>query len=127
VTTVYVLDGKRINSLDDFYAVVGEAMGCGGYFGRNLDAFADCLRGGFGTPEDGDFLVVWRDHEHSRDALGHAEVIRNLEHRIRTCHPSHRESIRERINEARSGRGETTFDWLVEIFKQQVPGQLRLE
>ncbi|WP_258050236.1 barstar family protein [Streptomyces finlayi] len=29
--------------------------GPGGYFGRNLDAFADCLSGGTGTPDDGDF------------------------------------------------------------------------
>jgi len=50
VTEVYVLDGERIHSLEDFWAVVGEAMGSGGYFGRNLDPFADCLRGGFGTP-----------------------------------------------------------------------------
>jgi RNAse (barnase) inhibitor barstar len=127
VTKVYVLNGKRINSLDDFYAVVGETMGCGGYFGRNLDAFADCLRGGFGTPEDGDFLVVWRDHRHSRDALSHPEVVRNLERWMRTCHPSHRESMRERIEEARAGRGETAFDWLLEIFENEIPGKLRLE
>ncbi|WP_370872141.1 barstar family protein [Spirilliplanes yamanashiensis] len=55
---------------------MGAAIGCGGYFGRNLDAFADCLRGGFGTPEDGDFTVVWRAHEHSRTALGYPETVR---------------------------------------------------
>lgn len=43
--------------------------GPGGCFGRNLDAFADCLTGGFGTPEDGDFTVEWRDHDVSRRAL----------------------------------------------------------
>jgi hypothetical protein len=102
-------------------------MGCGGYFGRNLDAFADCLRGGFGTPEDGDFLVIWRDHRHSREALGRAEAARNLAGWLQTCHPSHRQSMRERIAEARAGRGETAFGWLVEIFEQEVPGQLRLE
>jgi hypothetical protein len=62
-----------------------------------------------------------------RGALGHAEVVRNLDHQMLTCHPSHRESIRERINEARAGRDETTFDWLVEIFEEEVAGQLRLE
>ncbi|QOW01711.1 barstar family protein (plasmid) [Rhodococcus pyridinivorans] len=50
---VYFIDGRRIRSLEDFLSVVGEAVsGLGGYFGRNLDAFADCLTGGYGTPED---------------------------------------------------------------------------
>jgi hypothetical protein len=50
VTTTYVLDGSRITTLEDFWRVVGESIGDDGYFGRNLDAFADCLRGGYGTP-----------------------------------------------------------------------------
>ncbi|BAL85797.1 hypothetical protein AMIS_5770 [Actinoplanes missouriensis 431] len=127
VTEIYVLDGRRINSLDDFYAVVGETMGCGGYFGRNLDAFADCLRGGFGTPDDGDFRVVWRHHERSREALGHAEAARNMERWLLTCHPSHRESMRVRIEAARVGHGETAFGWLIEIFNEEIPGRLALE
>lgn len=50
---VYFIDGRRIRSLEDFLSVVGEAVsGLGGYFGRNLDAVADCLTGGYGTPED---------------------------------------------------------------------------
>ena len=50
----YRIDGSRITSTSDFYAEIGRAVnGDGGYFGSNLDALADCLRGGFGTPEDG--------------------------------------------------------------------------
>ena len=50
---VYFVDGRRIRSLEDLLSVVGEAVwGPGGYFGRNLDAFADCLTGGYDTPED---------------------------------------------------------------------------
>jgi RNAse (barnase) inhibitor barstar len=127
VTEVYVLDGERIGSLEDFWAVVGKAMGCGGYFGRSLDAFADCLSGGFGTPEDGDFVVVWRAHDSSRAALGYPETARQLESMLGRCHPSHRERIRGELDEARAGRGPTVFDWLVEIFDERVPGQLRLE
>lgn len=60
---IYVLDGRRIHSLEDFWPVMGEAVnGPGGYFGRNLDTFNDCLRGGFGTPDDDDFVVEWHDH-----------------------------------------------------------------
>ena len=38
VTEVYVLPGGRISSLDGFWAVVGETMGCGGYFGGAITA-----------------------------------------------------------------------------------------
>jgi RNAse (barnase) inhibitor barstar len=44
--TVYDVRGERIASLEDFYREIGEAInGPGGYFGRNLDAFNDCLAG----------------------------------------------------------------------------------
>jgi hypothetical protein len=49
VTPTYVLDGRQIRTLEDFWPVIGEAInGPGGHFGRNLDAFTDCLSGGFG-------------------------------------------------------------------------------
>ncbi|GHE41452.1 hypothetical protein GCM10017778_26180 [Streptomyces vinaceus] len=88
VTTTYVIEGGRIGTLDDFWALVGEAVnGPGGYFGRNLDSFADCLRGGFGTPDEGGFVIEWRDHELSRRALGHPETARRLEGVLERCHP----------------------------------------
>lgn len=67
---VYRLDGRRIASVDDFYAEMGRAVnGRGGYFGRNLDALADCLRGGYGTPQDRPFGFVWRHSDRSRRNL----------------------------------------------------------
>ncbi|MEU0667359.1 barstar family protein [Streptomyces lavendulocolor] len=71
MTTVYVIEGSEVTGPGGFWRAVGEAVnGPGGYFGRNRDAFADCLSGGFGTPEDGDFVLEWRDHAVSRRALG---------------------------------------------------------
>ncbi|MGW4199255.1 barstar family protein [Streptomyces sp. NPDC005004] len=127
MTTTYVLDGTRISTLEDFWRVVGEAVnGTGGYFGRNLDAFADCLSGGFGTPDDDDYVVEWRDHQVSRERLGHPETARQLEIRLARCHPANRPSVRADLDAAREGRGTTVFDWLVEIFDDRVPGGLRL-
>ncbi|MGW4442282.1 barstar family protein [Streptomyces sp. NPDC004682] len=127
MTTTYVLDGTRISTLEDFWRVVGEAVnGTGGYFGRNLDAFADCLSGGFGTPDDDDYVVEWREHQVSRERLGHPETARQLEIRLARCHPTNRPSVRADLDAAREGRGSTVFDWLVEIFDDRVPGGLRL-
>jgi RNAse (barnase) inhibitor barstar len=128
VTVVYAVDGTRIGSLEDFWLVMGEAVnGPGGYFGRNLDAFNDCLRGGFGTPEDDDFIVEWHHHEHSRTALGYPETTRQLEMRLARCHPSNRPRVQADLEDARAGQGPTVFDWLAEIFENQIPGRLRLD
>ena len=67
---VYRLDGRKIKSPNDFYAELGRAVnGPDGCFGGNLDALADCLRGGYGTPEDRPFEFVWRHSDDSRRSL----------------------------------------------------------
>lgn len=67
----YRIDGTRIGSKPDFYAEIGRAVnGDGGYFGSNLDALADCLRGGFGTPDDGGFRFVISGHQQVKAAVG---------------------------------------------------------
>ncbi|MGU3586714.1 barstar family protein [Rhodococcus sp. C26F] len=59
--------------------MVGEAVsGPGGYFSRNLDAFADCLTDGYGTPAAGKFRFIWQHSCESRSALGYAETVRQL-------------------------------------------------
>ncbi|MFF4100480.1 barstar family protein [Streptomyces sp. NPDC001903] len=127
MTTTYVLDGSRIGTLDDFWTLMGEAVnGPGGCFGRNLDSFVDCLRGGFGTPDDGGFTVEWRDHEVSRRTLGHPETARRLEGVLERCHPTNRARVAEELAQARSGRGPTLFDILTKIIEEGAPGTLRL-
>ncbi|WP_076482043.1 barstar family protein [Williamsia sterculiae] len=67
---VYRIDGSKIATPADFYVEIGRAVnGPGGYFGNNLDALEDCLRGGFGTPDDGDFVFDWEHSDESRKAL----------------------------------------------------------
>jgi RNAse (barnase) inhibitor barstar len=63
VPVTFRIDGRKIKSVKDFYREIGRSVnGPGGYFGRNLDALADCLRGGFGTPENRPYEFEW---EHS--------------------------------------------------------------
>lgn len=67
---VFHIDGRKIKSAKDFYREIGSAVnGPGGYFGRNLDALADCLRGGFGTPEDRPYAFEWQHSASSRRYL----------------------------------------------------------
>ncbi|MHC9297405.1 barstar family protein [Mycobacterium sp. LTG2003] len=67
----YRIDGSKVGSKADFFTEIGRAVnGADGYFGSNLDALADCLRGGFGTPEDGKFRFVMTSYKHVKSALG---------------------------------------------------------
>ncbi|MGK5642393.1 barstar family protein [Streptomyces sp. URMC 126] len=128
MTSTYVLDGTRIRTLEDFWRVIGEAInGPGGYFGRNLDALADCLSGGMGAPDDNDYVVEWCDHKVSREHLGYPETVRQLEIRLSRCHPANRPSVSADLAAAREERGSTVFDWLVQIFNDRAPGVLRLQ
>lgn len=81
MTRSFRIDGRKIKGIKDFYREVGRAVnGPDGYFGNNLDALADCLRGGFGTPEDQDFEFDWRRSDLSRRHLpeGFLDSVRDV-------------------------------------------------
>jgi RNAse (barnase) inhibitor barstar len=125
--SVYELPGEQIRSLEDFWTVIGEVInGPGGYFGRNLDAFRDCLSGGFGTPAHGKYTIRWAHSEFSRAALGYPETIRQLTERLESCHASYRRSVGGQLWDAEHGRGPTVFDWLVTIIREEPSVELEL-
>ena len=127
VTVTFVIHGTRVRCLEDFWTAVGEAVnGPGGYFGRNLDAFNDCLRGGFGQPEDDDYVIEWGNHDVSQRHLGYRETVRQLELRLGRGNPSNRALVQADLDEARAGRGATVYDWLLEIMEVQIPDRYLL-
>src|SRR6201996_1269347 len=75
VPVTYHIDGRKTRSASDFYREIGSAVnGPGGYFGRNLDALADCLRGGFGTPENRPYEFEWQHSALSRHYLDNVHL-----------------------------------------------------
>ena len=77
---IYHIDGRKIRSASDFYREIGSAVnGLGGYFGRNLDALADCLRGGFGTPEHRPYEFEW---QHSALSQHYLKDVRRGRHTL---------------------------------------------
>lgn len=118
---VYEIDGRDFATLEEFYGVIGRVLIPGAAWGRNLDAFNDILRGGFGTP-DGGFLLRWVHSALSRERLGYPETVRQLERRLARCHPLNRPSVSEALERARRGDGPTVFDWLVEIIEAHGEG-----
>jgi RNAse (barnase) inhibitor barstar len=118
---VYEIDGRDFATLEEFYGTVSRVLIPGADWGRNLDAFNDILRGGFGTPEGG-FVLRWVNSPVSRERLGYPETVRQLERRLSRCHPANRQSVGEDLERARQGVGPTVFDWLIGIIEVHTPG-----
>jgi RNAse (barnase) inhibitor barstar len=116
-----VLDGSRIWSLESFWEEVSRSLIPGAWWGRNLDAFNDILRGGFGTPSDG-FVLRWKESEASRAFLGYPETVQQLEKRLDECHPDNVFRVAAELEQAKQRRGPTVFDWLVEIIREHGAG-----
>ena len=117
---VFEIDGATIGSLDGFYDEVGKRLGTEPW-GRNLDAFNDVLRGGFGTP-DGGFILRWLHSDVSRRTLGYPATVEYLEHKLRRCHPNNVAYVTADLEAAKRGEGPTLFDILVEITRDHGPG-----
>ena len=108
------IDGATFSTLEEFFQHFSERALDGKPWGRNLDAFNDVLRGGFGTPEGG-FRLIWRNHTVSRERLGHPETVLQLRKRLMKCHPDNRSYVQSDLDQALRGQGPTVFDWLLEI------------
>lgn len=115
------IDGAKFNSLEVFYNHFSERALDTNFWGKNLNAFNDVLRGGFGTP-DGGFKLVWRNHALSKARLGYKETVLQLEKRLINCHPANRKYVQEDLDRAKRGDGPTVYDWLFEIISVHCAG-----
>ncbi|MFD7833949.1 barstar family protein [Streptomyces sp. NPDC059761] len=70
------LDGRFVTDVPGLHCAIAEALlGPGRYFGREWNAFKDCLGGGFGVAPP--FTLIWHDFEIARRAL--ADVVEDPE------------------------------------------------
>lgn len=113
---VYEIDGMNFSSLDEFYDEISDVLIPGAGWGRNLDAFNDILRGGFGTPDEG-YVLLWKNSELSRDRLGYTQTVRQLEKRLTRCHRDSIECVERELEQAKQEVGSTVFDWLIKIIE----------
>jgi len=116
----FLIDGNNFSNLREFYEEFRRVLTPGVSWGSNLDAFADVLKGGFGTPDEG-YTLVWKNSDVSKERLGYAATVAELEHRLARAHPQARTSIEERIADAKRGVGPTVFDWIVDVIREENP------
>lgn len=59
------IDGDDFHNLDEFFCILGEEInGTAGYFGRNIPALYDCMRGDFGVKSIKE--LTWKNHQKSK-------------------------------------------------------------
>jgi RNAse (barnase) inhibitor barstar len=110
------IDGARFDTLEGFWDEISGRLIPGSRWGRNFDAFNDILRGGFGTREGG-FTLRWVNFQRSREALGYAETVRWLEYKIQHCHRDNVEFVKQEIDAARHGEGQTVLAIILSIIR----------
>ena len=89
---VFTIDGRRFSNMAGFYDEVEQVFTCGldWKIGRNLDAFNDILRGGFGRHEYGQPLrIKWLAYEKSVRNLGKETMDTIVEIILDTDHSGH--------------------------------------
>jgi hypothetical protein len=116
----FVLDGASFDDLTGFFAAITRTLGVSGW-GRNLDAFNDILRGGFGTP-DGGFILRWASSGLSAERLGWPETIRFIEKKLTTCHPANITAVQADLAAAHREEGQTLFEIILSIIRAHGPG-----
>ena len=119
-----VIDGENFSDLRGFYDEATRAFGSPeGRPIRNMDAFNDVLRGGFGDIEPGESLAVrWRNSEKSREDLGYEATVSYLRQALERAHPDNREKLAARLAKAEAGEGPTVFDMICGVIRRADSG-----
>jgi RNAse (barnase) inhibitor barstar len=120
-TRTIVLDGREIYDLSSFYDEVESKLtrDLAWEMGRNLDAFSDVLRGGFGVFDyDEPVLLVWQHSEESRADLSWEETLEYLQFKLGTCHPLNVGFVKEDLEKAEKKEGETLFEIILGIIRE---------
>ena len=89
---VFTIDGRRFSNMAGFYDEVEQVFICGldWKIGRNLNAFNDILRGGFGRHEYGQPIhIQWLAYEKSVRNLGKETMDTIVEIILDTDHSGH--------------------------------------
>jgi len=111
----YTINGNEFSNMDEFYKFVDKTFSDGEEPCRNLDAFIDYLRGGFGKHKyNQPIRITWTNTTKSKKDLGYPETINILKKRLAKCHPSNRDNIQKKIELAEKNEGKTMFDEIID-------------
>lgn len=114
------INGNNFSDFDGFYDEVERNLtkGLSWKIGRNLNAYNDVLRGGFGVHEYFEpFTLTWINSAKSEIDFGRQATIAYLEKILTTCHPENIAAVQEDLEHAKAGTYPTIFEDIVQITK----------
>ena len=111
----FTVDCRSIGSFGDFVEAMNQGLisRVGGEWNGHLDAFNDYLS----WPEGEAYELELLGAAHCAITLGHDAKAAWLRYILSTCHPSNEESVRSRLARAERGQGETLYDVICMIIR----------
>jgi len=122
----HFVDGARFSTLSEAASEVTRALDFPVPWTGNLDTLDDVLMRWLGDPRN-EKVIVWRNSEASRKRLAYEETVRWYERHLPLCDVSAFTWFEQRLAAAQERKGQTIFDWLVEIIRSHGNIHLRLE
>lgn len=109
----YVIDGRGVGTFDDFIEATNTGLirSVGGEWDGNLDALNDYLY----WPEGESYELEILGAQVCATRLGHVAMARWLHENLEHCHPSARAGVEQRLERAQEGRGQTLFQFVLEV------------
>ena len=137
----YYLAGEKFETLSDFFSEfasmihgkgkTSEKFGEAGYFGRSIQAFDDCLFGGFGLESPCE--IIWGKSNISKINLNHEVYSKWCRSQIEAKEYLDEEGLEFLISEeakAKKSEGITMFDFLVDLIStvdKRSKGQVKVK
>jgi RNAse (barnase) inhibitor barstar len=125
----FTIDGAAVDGIPALYDELNRVFMTGEDWrlGQSLDALNDLLYGGFGALHDADDVhVVWTDSDASRRALGREATAEYYREKLRHPDVFDAERFERLLAAVESGRGQTYFDIVLEIFAEHPDVRLEL-
>lgn len=118
---IVIIEGKNIHDIPSFYIEINRVFMYNEDWdiGESLDAFNDLLHGGFGISKPGKPIqILWRDSEHSRQALGYQATKEYYITKLLPGSPFNKKYFNDKLQELEAGTGQTYFDIIIEIIAE---------
>lgn len=116
---VLVLEGRAVHDIPSFYAEINRLFMAdeGWQLGHSLDALDDMLYGGYGVlAGHAGATLIWKDIEHSRNALGVETTRAWLQAKLDGNDRFNRTLIAGQLQALEAGKGQSYFEIIMEIF-----------
>lgn len=120
MSQTFIIEGSEIHDLASLYSEINRVFmyNENWQLAESLDAFNDLLYGDFGAlKEVKNPSIIWKNFSESKDLLGKDFTIKWYQEKLKNPH-FNKEFIEKKIEELKSGKGQTYFEIILEIFAE---------